>query len=65
MQINKFINNNVLLLRLFDDPELLDKVPKAFLALGGALAALQFIGILLLNEKPQPKKVEEIVKIVF
>lgn len=41
--------------RLFEDEALLDRVPTAFLMLGGSLAALQFIGILLLNQKPEPK----------
>nr|CDS25341.1 oxalate:formate antiporter [Hymenolepis microstoma] len=50
---NLMVNNET---KLFDDPELLDKVPKAFLVLGGSLAVLQLIGILLLNEKPEPKK---------
>ncbi|VDL60587.1 unnamed protein product [Hymenolepis diminuta] len=50
---NLMVNNET---KLFDDPELLDKVPMAFLILGGSLAALQFIGIFLLIEKTEPKK---------
>ncbi|CUT99000.1 oxalate:formate antiporter [Echinococcus multilocularis] len=41
--------------KLFEEDALLDRVPTAFLLLGGSLAALQLIGILLLNQKPQPK----------
>ncbi|KAL5106066.1 Monocarboxylate transporter 12 [Taenia crassiceps] len=41
--------------KLFEDDSLLDRVPTAFLMLGGSLAALQFIGILLLNQKPEQK----------
>ncbi|VDN98645.1 unnamed protein product [Rodentolepis nana] len=51
---NLMVNNET---KLFDNSELLDKVPMAFLVLGGSLAALQLIGILLLNEKPEPNKI--------
>ncbi|KAL5961353.1 Monocarboxylate transporter 14, partial [Taenia solium] len=44
--------------KLFEDETLLDRVPTAFLLLGGSLAALQFVGILLLNQKPEPKDKE-------
>ncbi|VDD84238.1 unnamed protein product [Mesocestoides corti] len=47
---NVMINNAS---RLFENDALLDRVPSAFLMLGGSLAALQFIGILLLRQKPE------------
>ncbi|VDM30309.1 unnamed protein product [Hydatigera taeniaeformis] len=52
---NAMVNN---ISKLFEDEALLDKVPTAFLMLGGSLASLQFIGILLLNQKPEPKNKE-------
>ena len=45
----------ITIIRLFEDEALLDRVPTAFLMLGGSLAALQFIGVVLLNQKPQSK----------
>nr|VZI38149.1 unnamed protein product [Spirometra erinaceieuropaei] len=56
-----FINpNNVAVNQttgMFEDEALLQRVPEAFLMLGGTLAALQFIGIILLRQKPsEPEK---------
>lgn len=41
--------------RLFTDPDLLDRVPKVFLMLGGILLGLQIIGLFLLRPKPETK----------
>ncbi|CAH8669669.1 unnamed protein product [Schistosoma rodhaini] len=37
--------------KLFDDPELLDRIPRAFLILGGVLISGQIVGFLLMSEK--------------
>ncbi|VDP69113.1 unnamed protein product [Schistosoma mattheei] len=39
--------------KLFDDPELLDRIPRAFLILGGILISGQIVGFVLMSEKKQ------------
>ncbi|KAH9590376.1 hypothetical protein MS3_00003085 [Schistosoma haematobium] len=42
--------------KLFDDPELLDRIPRAFLILGGILISGQIVGFVLMSEKKQKDK---------
>ncbi|KAK4475895.1 hypothetical protein MN116_001140 [Schistosoma mekongi] len=42
--------------RLFDDPDVLDRIPRAFLILGGILLSGQIVGFLLMSEKKQKNK---------
>lgn len=46
------INESSVIHSYFDDASLLDKVPFCFLLLGGTYAALQLIGVLLLQNPP-------------
>ncbi|CAH8871609.1 unnamed protein product [Trichobilharzia szidati] len=50
--------NNVT--RQFDNKEMLDRLPDAFLILGGILLATQIIGFIFLRPKPKMEAVEEI-----
>ncbi|CAH8871591.1 unnamed protein product [Trichobilharzia szidati] len=50
--------NNVT--RQFDNKEMLDRLPDAFLILGGILLATQIIGFIFLRRKPKMEAVEEI-----
>ena len=43
--------------KYFEDPRILENIPKLFLLLGGIFAVLQIIGLLLLQEVPEMSEI--------